>query len=267
MHAEVLLLVLAIPSNTPATTYRSAHFVVEAPGEEAARRIAAEAERKLKDLAIAWLGRELPDWSEPCPVTVTLGAQASRGCTTFVFGDSGIARQEMHLEGTLDRILDGVLPHEMTHVVLAHYFGRPIPRWADEGGASLSEGKVEEARYHDQVRRLLAAPDRQIPLRELFDLARYPHDLFAFYTSGHSVSSYLVGLKGRRTFLSFVALGMGGDWDGAVRRYYGFESVEDLEQAWLASARRAGRREPLPLPTAVRADRQEGTSAARAGSR
>jgi len=39
----------------------------------------------------------------------------------------------------LDVILKRVLPHEVTHAVLMLHFGRPIPRWADEGAAVLAE--------------------------------------------------------------------------------------------------------------------------------
>jgi hypothetical protein len=211
--------------------------VVEAPNAETADKVAGTAERLLTDLSRQWLGRELPPWPDPCPISVTLGSDASRGSTTFVFNDGKVTRQEMHLEGTLERILDGVLPHEMTHVVLTQHFRRPFPRWADEGGATLGEGQAERARYREQMRQLLATPGRCIPLRDLFGLGAYPRDAFAFYGSGFSVSNYLVALKGRRKFLEFVGTGMEGDWDAAVRQCYEFDTVEELERAWLDRVR------------------------------
>ncbi len=33
----------------------------------------------------------------------------------------------MEVIGTPERILDSVLPHEVTHTILATYFGRPLP--------------------------------------------------------------------------------------------------------------------------------------------
>jgi hypothetical protein len=257
VHSKALFLALAVPSFcVAAPSQRSARFVVEAPDAKTAAAVARAAERQLKKLSLQWLGRELPDWPEPCPVRVTLGSRGSRGHTTFVFDEGRVTRQEMEVEGTLARILDGVLPHELTHLMLAHHFGRPVPRWADEGGATLSEGEEEAARYRDQMRQLLAAPARCIPLRDLFELAHYPRDLFAFYGSGSSVSRFLVDRKGRKTFLAFVAAGMAGDWDGAVRRFYRFDTVEDLERAWLGSLRKervavqdeGSRREALPAP-------------------
>jgi hypothetical protein len=57
------------------------------------------------------------------------------------------------------------------------------------------------------------------------------------YAEGYSVSNFLVGLSNRSVFLSFVAQGMNGDWDGACQRYYNFRSIEALEQAWLQHLR------------------------------
>jgi hypothetical protein len=206
-----------------------------APTAEIAGRIALAAERSLAQLSRQWLGRDLPDWDEPCPITVTLGTTASRGSSTFLFRDGRVVRQEVQVEGSLERILDGVLPHEMSHVVLTGYFGKPFPRWADEGGAALAEGELQTRQYRQQMQQLLTRPDRCIPLRELFGLEHYPRDAFAFYETGFSVSRYLIGLKGRRKFVAFVTAGMEGDWNDAVHTCYGFATVDDLQLAWLAS--------------------------------
>jgi hypothetical protein len=212
--------------------------VVEAVSADVADRVAQAAERNLKDLGRQWLGRELPDWTDPCPITVTLGTDGSRGHSTFTFQDGRVLRQEVFVEGSLERILDGVLPHEMTHVVLMQHFGRQVPRWADEGGAMLGEGEWQTTRFRDQMQKLLRTPERCIPLQELFGLDRYPHDAHAFYETGFSVSNYLVELKGRRKFLEFVTLGMQDDWNAAARNCYGFDNVDDLERAWRISLRK-----------------------------
>jgi hypothetical protein len=243
VHARVLLLTLALlPLSRATASHRSDHFVVEAPTEELAAKVAGAAERQLKELSQKWLGREASGWPDPCQITVTLGSDGSGGSTSFVYADGRVARQEMRLQGTLDRIMEGVLPHEVTHVVFAQHFRRPFPRWADEGGATLSEGETETEHYREQMRQLLSTPDRCLPLRVLFGLSEYPRDVHAFYGAGFSVSNYLVTLKGRQRFLEFIADGMGGDWDAAVYRYYGFKSVEDLERAWLERIRKESTR-------------------------
>ena len=145
----------------------------------------------------------------------------------------------MHIEGPLDRLLASVLPHEITHTVFAYYFRQPLPRWADEGGAVLSEDDIERNRHDRLVRSILNTPGRAIPLRRLFSLTQYPPDVMVLYAEGYSVSNFLVASSSRQVFLNFVAQGMRGDWDGAVRTNYGYNSVEELEKAWVESLYKA----------------------------
>ena len=60
-------------------SHRTAHFVVEAPDEEVARKVGEKAERCRKQLALKWLVAELPDGEEPCLVEVVLTAKSCRG--------------------------------------------------------------------------------------------------------------------------------------------------------------------------------------------
>jgi hypothetical protein len=139
----------------------------------------------------------------------------------------------MHIEGSLDRLLVSVLPHEVTHTVFAYHFRTPVPRWADEGGSVLSEDELERSRHDQMVRQILNTPGRAIPLRRLFSLSNYPRDVMVLYAEGYSVTNFLVSSSSRGTFLNFVAQGMRGDWDGAVRTFYRYNNIEELEQAWL----------------------------------
>src|SRR5262249_9227697 len=120
-------------------SFRTQNFVVEAPTPEIARRVGEWAEFYRKEKAQQWLGREMPNWTAPCPLTVTVTNRGSGGATTFDYRDDGSYGQQMQIEGSVDRLIASVLPHEVTHTVFAYYFRRPVPRWADEGGAVLSE--------------------------------------------------------------------------------------------------------------------------------
>ena len=101
----------------------------------------------------------------------------------------------------------------------------------------MSEDDQERTRHDQLVRHILNTPGRAIPLGRLFRLAKYPDDVMVLYAEGYSVSNFLVGQSNRSDFLSFVAMGMTGDWDGACKRYYNFRDVNDLEQAWLKNLR------------------------------
>ena len=111
---------------------RSQHFVVTAATPQLAREVCEAAERFRHDLALEWLGRELPPWKDMCPIKVQVGPQLGAGgatCFTFVNGEP--RDWSMEIQGSRERILDSVLPHEITHTIFATHFGRPLPRWAD----------------------------------------------------------------------------------------------------------------------------------------
>ena len=52
-------------------SYRTPNFVVEAPTAETAKAVGDHAEHCRKQIALQWLGKELPNWKSPCPVKAT----------------------------------------------------------------------------------------------------------------------------------------------------------------------------------------------------
>lgn len=213
--------------------YPTTNFMVEAPTAQIAQQVGQAAEYYRKQKAIDWLGHEMPPWPERCPLQVRVTLNGPSGATSFAFDGGYVRGQHMHIEGPLDRLLASVLPHEVTHTVFAHYFRCPVPRWADEGGAVLSEDEVERDRHDKLVRQVLNTPGRRIPLRRLFALREYPGDVMVLYAEGFSVANFLVTGGGRQNFLGFVHMGMTAGWDRAAQTYYRYHSVEELEEAWL----------------------------------
>src|SRR5262249_22810919 len=80
-------------------SYRTANFLVEAPTPWAARRVAEHAESCRAAIARAWLGRELPNWSTPCPIRVRLTTGEAGGLTSFGFHQGRVTDQSMTVEG------------------------------------------------------------------------------------------------------------------------------------------------------------------------
>lgn len=256
------LLVLVSVPGVEGATWRSANFVVKAPNQEIARTVTEHAEAYRRSKALVWLGFELPPWPRPCEVEVRLALGNAGGATSFTFDEQRVVRQEMVVEGPLDRILESVLPHEVTHTVFAARFGRPLPRWADEGGAVLSEDYLE-LRRHDLLVRELINAGRMIPLRRLFLLTEYPPDVMALYAQGFSVARYLVALRGERVFLDFVWDGQQTDWDSALAQHYGLRRVEDCEARWIEWLR-AGKGTGADLGPAIAARQPTGSRVVRA---
>jgi RNA polymerase sigma factor (sigma-70 family) len=238
-----------------ATPYRTPNFVVTAPTPAIARQVGRAAERHRTALARLWRGEGgVPDWPELCRIRVRIADQAPACATTFAFDRGAVLSQHMFLDGPLERVLADLLPHEVTHTILAHWAGGPVPRWADEGAALLAESAASRANHEAALWKLLDM-GRRIPLRQLLPLRDYPSDVVVLYAEGYSLTEFLVAQKGRPTFLDFVAQGQRDGWDQAVRECYDYRSVEKLEQAWLAHVEktRAGRTRPK-LATVSEAD-------------
>jgi len=214
-------------------SFRSTNFVVEAPTQEAARRVAEHAELCRTTIAQAWLGHEMANWSTPCPIRVRLTSGGAGGLTSFGFHQGRVTDQSMTVEGRLDRILASALPHEVTHTIFAGYFGGPMPRWADEGASLLSEDQLERHR-HDQISIDLFARHGELPLSRLFQVEHYPKDLMSFYGQGYSISRFLIEMGGRPRFLRFVRDGLKDGWDPATRAHYRLGDVRELDRAWRA---------------------------------
>lgn len=222
-------------ADASAATFRTKNFTVEAPTAEAAKEFGRMAEVYRKEKAVQWLGKEMPDWPAPCPLTISITMSGAGGATSFNFSNGNVS-QSMQIEGSYERLINSVLPHEVTHTVFAHHFRRPVPRWADEGGSVLSEDDTERHR-HDSLCRSQLNGGRAMPLRRLFSLTEYPSDVMVLYAQGFSVTRYLVDLGDRQKFLDFVGTGLTAGWDRAARDIYSFKSVDDLQAAWIESLR------------------------------
>ena len=210
------------------------NFEVEAPTDEIAQKVGAAAEHSRRQLAIEWLGEELPNWFQRCQVRVKVGQIGAGGITTFSFGGGHVFGWDMTVQGSLERILDSVIPHEVSHTIFACHFRRPLPRWADEGAATLAEEGSEQRRQQKLAEEVLPT-SRRIPLRELLQITEYPKNMqhvLTLYAEGYSLADYLVQKGGKKRFLSFVQDAHESGWDAAFRKHYEEANIEAVEKKW-----------------------------------
>jgi hypothetical protein len=214
---------------------RSANFIVETPNPGFARQVSQAAEQYRHDLAIEWLGQAMPNWSQPCVMTVQVGPHlGAGGATTFVFDRGEVFNWVMTIQGSAERILDSVLPHEITHMVYASHFRRPLPRWADEGGATSVEHASEKNKHRSMLNEFLHT-GRGIAFSQMFAMTDYPADIMPLYAQGYSLAEFLIQTGGRRNYVAFLGDGLeSDDWSGAVRRHYGIADLSGLQNTWLA---------------------------------
>lgn len=216
--------------------HTSVNFKVLGLKRKVARQIAVVAEKERKRQGVLWLGKELPPWDKPCPISVKLTPNGGSGASSMIFDQGRVLARSMDLKGSLDALLSTVIAHEVTHLVLADALRRPIVRWADEGAAVFSESKQERRRYRKMLPSL-AADGRWMPIRRLLSLSDYPPDVMALFAQGFSLTQFLVKRKDRKTFLAFVKDGMESDWDQALKKHYGLKNVDELEKEWMKQVR------------------------------
>ncbi len=228
-----LLAALLASGGAQAADYRTQNFLVMAPTPDLARAVGDAAERYRRELAVYWLGGELRPWPNPCPIRVIAGEHlAAQGVTTF--HRAPIRDFQMEVVGSPERILDSVLPHEVTHTVLATYFGRPLPRWADEGICTTVEHDSERRKHEAKLREFLHSR-RGIAMNKLFLMTEYPSDVLPMYAQGYSVCQFLIAQNGPRSFIQFIGDYMNNpSWTQQVQRHYGYESLAELQDNWLA---------------------------------
>lgn len=218
-----------------------------------AERVARVAETTRRTMAHKWFGKEEAAWTPKCEVILHPTAEDYTKMTGVPGASPGHARIETDPSGTrvVSRRLDlrcdqsglveAVLPHEATHVVLAGRFGKHhVPRWADEGIAVLSEPthKIEQHR-----RNLLqeARAGKLFALQELMGMNDYPHPkrIGAFYAQSVFLVDFLTRAKGPTVFTAFVRDGLDTGWDGALRRHYGLDHAA-LEARFRAEVLQGG---------------------------
>ncbi len=211
-----------------------------------AEKVAQVAERTRSEMARKWFGSEAAAWQPRCELIVYPTGQeyshatgvpsASPGHTRINADESDAARviaRWLHMRLDTPAMLETVLPHETTHAVIAGRFGPfPLPRWADEGIAVLSEPetKIQQHRHN-----LLRCHQEGLlfGLKELMLLKDYPEPrrVTAFYAQSVVLVEFLSNQRGPTVFTTFVRDGLRDGYEAALQRHYGM-SFAQLQQAW-----------------------------------
>ena len=236
-NCALLLFIAVLVPLTPAAVHRTPNFTITASSEVIARQVGKAAETYRRDLATFWLGHPLPRWSRPCELRVRDGSIAASGETRFQFVGGEVINWKMYVNGSVERILDSVLPHEINHTIFACHFRRPLPRWADEGAATLFEHRSEQMKQLDLLNRVLDSGAGFIDLRRLLQMKEYPKEyraMLIMYAEGFALVDFLVQQGGRSRYLKFLTDGEKIGWTEAIRSNYHHGGVESLEKNWRA---------------------------------
>jgi hypothetical protein len=216
-------------------SYRTPNYVIQTADPRLAETFGQAAEKFRHDLAIEWTGEAMPKWSQPCVITITVGPNlGAGGATTFMFDRGEVFGWRMNIQGSAQRVLDSVLPHEITHMVFATHFRAPLPRWADEGGATSVEDISERTKHKKMLVQFLRS-GRGIAFNQMFAMTEYPADVMPLYAQSQSLVDFLIQQGGRRRFVAFLDEGMkDSQWAAAVHHHYGIQDLGTLQNTWLA---------------------------------
>lgn len=210
-----------------------------------AEEIATHAERDRQVSYAKWFpGEAVTSWTPACEIYLyptareygiaTNSSPQSPGQTTWIPQGGKIVRK-IHLSCEYPDIRDAVLPHEMTHAVFAGRFEQPLPRWADEGMAVLTEPRN---RQDDHLVNLVRAHRSGgiYSCAQLMSMSDYPRDgrIREFYAESVGLCRYLVEEHGGGPkLIEFMRLALRTrSYDFALQQIYGIQNFAELERGF-----------------------------------
>jgi hypothetical protein len=208
--------------------------------------LSSHAESLRAKLRTQWLGEPVgKDWSPKCQVILhssrqSYAAAVGRGSdrtvgSSLVKIESGrIINRRIDLIGDHVKYLSAALPHELTHVVLRDRFlVSPIPRWADEGAATLADTSDKQERHRKDLRKALA-DGTTFSAASLVSTDEFPRNdrWGTFYGESLSLTKFLVDRDSPARFVGFVEAAASKGYDNALRDTYGIKNVAELDHEW-----------------------------------
>ena len=214
---------------------------------EYAESIAQAAEFTRSQMSRKWFGKDGEDWSPKCDIYLHANAAdysqhtgqnaASPGHSRIDLDGGRVVIRQVHLRCDNPALLDCVLPHETTHVVLAGQFGnnRHVPRWIDEGVAVLTEPADKVQQHRANLIKGLQSK-KLIPINDLLQMDNYPApaQVATFYGQSVALVDFLTKQKGPVVLIQFARDALQTGYEPALRKHYGYQSVAELQDRFTA---------------------------------
>ncbi len=163
----------------------------------------------------------------------------SPGFSTMTSDGAQVVARRVNLRADHPQLLAAILPHEVTHVVLADIFTtKQIPRWADEGLAVMSEPRSEQQLRWAELSAPLEA-GRLFALSQLMGMDYPdPKDWSLYYAQSVSLTRFLVEQDSPERFIRFVLDSHQKGTEAALQDCYRIKGFTDLQDRWMEYARK-----------------------------
>src|SRR5262245_15770968 len=219
----------------------SPNFIVltpPVPSQEAAevyaKTVLERAEQLRKQIAIEWLGQELPPSIGQVQINVSFSDEPD-SALTWVKDHPDRKFHGLFIETSAGQLPQGLLAHEMVHCVLATRYPPPrrLPAWLEEGIAS----QYDDAQRQQVRQRILGwfVTTGQWPrLAPVLTAQRVHSEDQEAYTLATTVTELLIERGNRQKLLQFGELIGKVGLDRALNQCYGIAGATELEQLWQA---------------------------------
>ena len=163
------------------------------------------------------------------PVIFTSGGGSVAGYTSYA---GGVVR-EVVVYQSFDVARGGTLDHELTHAFFFYWLDSNFNLLLNEGLAQNSEWRRRTALRKTVYERRKAG--EFVPVADLYRRDGYDGRLLVYH-QGFSVVDFLIARGGSRWFAAFVDDLTNGsrDVNQALKKYYGYESLDELDASWRA---------------------------------
>jgi hypothetical protein len=239
----------AVPWSRQPVYTNNFQVVATEPQKGLARQVAEAAEAARSAGLKRWgdPNRGLP-WTPRCEILLFPTAQDfsretgqppdSPGFSTMGMNEGRIVFRRVHLRADHPNVVRAVLPHEVTHVVLADLFPvKQVPRWADEGMAVLAEPTAEQDLRARDLDEPLAA-GKVFRLNQLMSMDYPdPRHWALYYAQSVSLTRFLVEQGTPAQFVDFVQRSQRSGFEPALKRVYKIADFAELQSRWTAYAR------------------------------
>jgi hypothetical protein len=163
-----------------------------------------------------------------------------------------VSRRSVHVPCDLPGLFEDLLPHEITHSVMANRFNGRAPRWANEGMASLSESPASLEKYWKRLAQAQKQDDL-FAVEVLMQTKDKRHlQCEEYYAQSVSLVEFFVAEKGRKAFTRFLWDAVRTNYEAALKKHYDIQGFADLSRRWLAYALRPRGKIHPPQPPPFR---------------